>query len=104
MRAKVENKHHVLDAEVDSLLYDCPPEELWAIRPEGEDARGVDLWEVIGTTDSGRVLFVVGRMGNDGVFRLISARSLMEPEGRDQHKILGYREIVRVRCVDQTEE
>ena len=92
-RDKSESKHHVWDIEVDALLYECPPEEIWAVRPTGADAGGVDLWEVIGTTDSRRLLLVVGRMGDDGLFRLISARALTVPEGEsDRERVREYRE------------
>lgn len=102
-RGKAESKHNVWDAEVDSILYECPPEELWAVRPEGEDPRGVDLWEVVGTTDAGRLLFVVGRMGHDGLFRLISSRSLMEPEGGDRERVKDYQRTLRTRGTESPE-
>lgn len=53
-RRKIEDKHHVYDAEIDEVLYECPPEELWASRPEGPDLEGVDLWYVVGETGAGR--------------------------------------------------
>lgn len=96
-RGKVESKHTVWDAEVDSVLYECPPEELWAFRPGGEDPRGVDLWEVVGTTDARRPLFLVGRMGGDGLFRLISSRPLTKPGGPDRDRLQEYRRIVEAR-------
>lgn len=100
-RAKAESKHHVWDAEVDSVLYECLPEELWAFRPEGEDPGGVDLWEVVGTTDAGRRVFVVGRMGHDGLFRLISSHSLMDPEGGDRERVKEYQRTLRTRGTEE---
>lgn len=96
-RTKVENKHKVWDAEVDSILYECPPAELWAFRPEGDDPGGVDTWEVIGTTDAGRLVFLVGRMGEDGLFRLISSRGLAQPAGYDRDRYQEYQRIMERR-------
>jgi|GEM_PF-5373132 len=72
--------------------------------PEGEDPGGVDLWEVVGITDAGRLVFVVGRMGDDGLFRLISSRSLMDPEGSDRERVREYRRILRTRDAEETQE
>jgi len=103
-RHKTENKHGIWDAEVDSILFSCPPEELLALRPSGEDPRGVDLWEVVGTTDSGRLLLLVGRMGSDGLFRLLSARPLTDPVGSDRDRIDEYQRILTDRAIGADSE
>jgi hypothetical protein len=92
-RRKIEEKHKVYDAEADEVLYECLPAELWAFRPGGADRGGVDLWNVIGRTRVGRVVFIVGRMGGDGYFRLVTARVLVPPAGEDRQLLADYFEM-----------
>lgn len=96
-RQKLENKHHVYDAEIDEVLYECPPENLWAFRPEGPDPEGVDLWYVVGETGAGRVIWIAGRMGNDGLFRSVTGRGIDPPANNDRQMLNDYRHLGRER-------
>ena len=91
-RVHAQNKHGVWPAEVDEALIDCEEELQLAWRPKGADSGGMALWYVLAPTWEGRLLYIVGRMGGDGMFRLITARCPYENRN-DGEWIALYRQM-----------
>jgi hypothetical protein len=87
-----QNKHGVWPAEVDEALIDCEEDLQLAWRPKGASDGGMDLWYVLAPTWAGRLLYIMGRMGGDGQFRLITARCPYE-KPNDRKWIDLYRQM-----------